>query len=171
MEIGNIKIRANNTYPEITNATNSIRVVTILKDLLSSREGAVKDFLQHFYQSRIARQSDIEISELLEEIAIVEMEHSELLIDAIISFGGTPKYEDGKGRTFNSNYINYSTKLKDILDINIKNKQQSIKNYLNAHQMITNQSLKDLINRIIEDEQLHLNVFKNLLNTVSFLSI
>jgi len=37
--------------------------------------------------------------------------------------------------------------------------------------MVTNQSLKDLIGRIIEDEQIHLNIFKNLKNTVNFLSI
>ena len=117
MEIGNIKIRVDNTYPEIINATNDIRVVSILKDFLYSRDWKVKDFLQHFYQSRIARQFDVQISQLLEEIAIVEMEHSELLIDAIISFGGIPKFEDARGRLFSSNGINYSAKLKDILDV------------------------------------------------------
>jgi len=171
MEIGNMQIRAYSSYPQITNASNNPRIVNILKDLLSSRDGEIEEVLKYFYQSRIARQVDIEISDLLEEISIVEMEHSQLLMDSIIAFGGALKYDNGKGQIFNGNYINYSSNLKNILDININSEQQSIKNYLHAQQMVTNQSLKDLIGRIIEDEQIHLNIFKNLKNTVNFLSI
>jgi len=171
MEILNIQIRANNTYPEITNAVNDPRTVMILKDLLSSREGEISGIMQYFYQSRIAKEVDTNIAGLLEEIAIVEMEHMELLMDAIIAFGGTPKYDNSKGQPFSANYINYSTKLKQMLEANIMGEEQAIKDYLNAQRLVENQSLKDLLERIVEDEKLHLNAFRNISNTVEFLSI
>ena len=171
METSNIKIRANTPYPEITNATNDPRTVLILKDLMSSREGELLAILQYVFQSGIARQIDNNIADILEEIAVVEMEHLEVLRNAIIEFGGVPKYDNSKGQAFNTNYINYSTKLKDMLDANIQGEEQAIKNYTNAQMMVNNQSLKNLFARILEDEQLHLNVFKTLRNTVSFLSL
>ncbi|MBQ7798595.1 MAG: manganese catalase family protein [Clostridia bacterium] len=171
MDINNIQIRINDIYPEITNATNDSKTVLILKDLLSGRQGEITGIMQYFYQSNIARQIEPNIADLLEEIAIVEMQHMSLLMNEIIAFGGTPKYNNGKGQPFNSSYVNYTTKLKDMLDFNILGEQQAIQDYTNAQKFIRNQSLKDLINRIIEDEQLHLNAFKSLRNTVGFLSI
>lgn len=171
MEITNISIRANSIYPEINNANNDPRIVAILKDLLSSRQGELVGVLQYIYQSRISQQIEPDFSAILEEIAIVEMQHVELLMDAIIDFGGLPKYENSRGQSFNTNYINYSSKLKDILDVNIQGEQQAISDYTNAQRMVGNESLKNLLGRIVEDEQLHLNAFKHLRNTVKFLSI
>lgn len=171
MDIDNIQIRASGNYPNIENANNDTRVVMLLKDLLASRNGEASGVMQYFFQSRIARQVDDEIADILEEISIVEMEHMQLLMDAIVAFGGVPKYENSKGQPFSANYINYSTKLKDMLQFNILDEQNAIRDYNNAQQFIDNQSLKNLLARIVEDEKLHLNIFKNLQNTVSFLSI
>lgn len=102
MDINKIEIRASTEYPEIVGATNDPKTVGILKDLLSSRISEVTAIMQYFYQSRIAKGVEDDISSLLEEIAIVEMEHMELLMDAIISFGGIPIYTNSKGQYFNS---------------------------------------------------------------------
>ena len=167
----NLKVRSSEEYPEITNANNDPRVVELLKDLLASRDGEIEGILQYFYQSRIAKQVNKEISEILEEISIVEMEHMQLLMDAIIDFGGIPKYQNGKAQPYSTTYINYSIKLKDMLDINIQGEQQAIKRYTVVQELVSNQSLKKLLSRITEDEKLHLEAFKLLKNTVNFLSV
>ena len=171
MEITNIKIRGNTPYPQIINANNDARTVQVLKDLLSSKEGEITGIMQYFYQASIAKQTNQDIADILEEISIVEMEHMELLMDAIIAFGGNPTYSNSQGQPFNANYINYSTKLKDMLDANISGEEQAIKNYYKAQQLVSNMSLKELLARIVEDEQLHLQAFKTLRNTVGFLSL
>lgn len=171
MEKINVKTGLNQSYPEIVNANSDPKTVMILKDLLSSREGEIEGVLQYIYQSRIAKQVDEDIADVLEEVAIVEMEHAELLMDAIIAFGGIPKYDNSKGQQFTASYLNYATNLKQMLDNNIVGEQQALKDYTAAAQMVTNQSLKDLLNRIAEDEQIHLDTFKTLRNAVKFLSI
>lgn len=171
MELNNIQIRATGLYPEIVGADNNPQTVQILKDLLSSRDGEVAAIMQYMYQSRIANKIDTNIAGLLEEIAVVEMEHMELLMDAIIAFGGTPKYENSRGQMYNAGYINYSTKLKEMLDANIADEQKGVADYELAQKLVTNQSLKQLLIRISQDEQMHLNTFKMLRDTVKFLSI
>ena len=171
MEINNIQIRLNSIYPEIKGANNNPQTVGILKDLLSSRDGELVGIMQYIYQSRLASKVESEVSQLLEEIAVVEMEHMELLMDAIIAFGGTPKYDNSRGQMFNAGYINYTDKLKSMLEANIAGEERAIADYSRAQKMVENQSLKDLLNRIIEDEKLHLNAFKTIYKTVKFLSI
>lgn len=171
MDIKDIKVRLDSDYPQIVNAADDPKVVAILKDLLSSRQGEIAGILQYFYQSRIANSTDEDVARLLEEVSIVEMGHMELLMNAIVMFGGTPIYNNSRGQYFNASYINYSIKLKDMLDNNIVAEQSAIQDYTNAQRLVSNQSLKDLFARIIEDEQIHLQTFKKLRDSVSFLSI
>ena len=171
MELGNIKVRLDKPYPKILNATNDQMTVNILKNLAGSRTSELTAVLQYIYQSVIADKSADEIGAIFEEIGIVEMTHLDLLMHAITDFGGTPKYEDSKGNQFNSNYINYTVKLKEMLNNNILAEQRAIEQYNEAIKRVKNESLKELFRRIIQDEELHIKVFKYLKDSVEFLSI
>ncbi len=171
MELGNIKVRLDKPYPKIVNATNDQMTVNILKNLAGSRTSELTAVLQYIYQSVIADKSADEIGAIFEEIGIVEMTHLDLLMHAITDFGGTPKYEDSQGNQFNSNYINYTVKLKEMLNNNILAEQRAIEQYNEAIKRVKNESLKELFRRIIQDEELHIKVFKYLKDSVEFLSI
>lgn len=132
MELGNIKVRLDKPYPKIVNATNDQMTVNILKNLAGSRTSELTAVLQYIYQSVIADKSADEIGAIFEEIGIVEMTHLDLLMHAITDFGGTPKYEDSQGNQFNSNYINYTVKLKEMLNNNILAEQRAIEQYNEA---------------------------------------
>lgn len=166
-----IRARVDLPYPEIQNADNDLKTVAILKELLSGRDGELTAVLQYMYQSRIANLSEPEIAGVLEEIAIVEMQHAEKLMDAILVFGGNPQYNNPYRQYFSASYINYSQKLKDMLRANIESERDAIEHYSKAIKNVKNTSLQDLFNRIILDEQIHLEVFEKLLNSVKFLSI
>ena len=171
MELGNIKVRLDKPYPKIVNATNDQMTVNIWKNLAGSRTSELTAVLQYIYQSVIADKSADEIGAIFEEIGIVEMTHLDLLMHAITDFGGTPKYEDSQGNQFNSNYINYTVKLKEMLNNNILAEQRAIEQYNEAIKRVKNESLKELFRRIIQDEELHIKVFKYLKDSVEFLSI
>lgn len=166
-----IKVRADLPYPEIKDANKDMKTVAVLRELLAGRDGELAAVLQYIYQSRIANLSEVEIANIFEEIAIVEMQHTEKLMDAILAFGGNPQYSNSYGQYFSAGYINYSQKLKEMLEANIKGEQDAIKDYSKAVQSVQNSSLKDLFNRIILDEQIHLKIFEKLLNNVKFLMI
>ena len=171
MNLDNIRVRVDKDYPEIVGASDCKKTVNILKNLATSRHGELTAILQYTYQSVVADKFMDNISDILEEISIVEMMHLEMLMHAIVDFGGQPKYEDGQGQVFNSLNINYSMKLKEMLDNNINAEMMAIEQYRHAIDMVSNASLKNLFARIIEDENRHIEVFKEIRDSVTFLSI
>lgn len=166
-----IRVRAEQDYPEIVDAKEDSQTVAILKNLAFAKEGELNAILTYIFQSTIADKSNPDVGRVFEEIAMVEMIHLSLLMHAITSFGGVPKYETANGYPFNCNQINYTTKLKDMLDLNIKSEQVGVENYKQAFTMVKNQSLKDLLERIILDEEKHIETLKHIRDTVQFLSL
>ncbi|MBR6778541.1 MAG: manganese catalase family protein [Clostridia bacterium] len=171
MNLEDVVVKANSPYPQIENAIEDKTTVMILKNLLSARSGEVNGVMQYLYQSEVANKTNSEIADVFEEISIVEMMHLKLLMDAIIKFGGNPKFEDAQGNMFNAGYVNYSNKLRDMLESNIFAESKAIENYEEAIKRVSNESLKKLLARIIEDEELHIKVFKKIRDNVEFLSI
>ena len=171
MNFEDIVVKLDKPYPEIVNTTEDRETVSILKNLATSKSGELNGVLQYIYQSVVSNKINKEISSIFEEIAIVEMIHLNLLMNAIVSFGGVPRYEDGLGNQFNTTNINYSFKLKDMLQNNIKDEQIGVSDYSRAAERVKNESLKSLLNRIKMDEELHLQIFKNILNNVTFMSV
>ena len=166
-----IEVRVNKPYPEITGAVDNPMTVAVIKNLASSRTSELTAVLQYTYQSVLADKTNSEIADILEEIGIVEMMHLDMLMHAITEFGGIPKYEDSRGNMFTAQYVNYTPKLREMLDNNILAEKRSIEEYEQAINKVKNDSLKDLFRRIIEDEQRHIEIFKHLLDTVQFLSL
>ena len=171
MNLSEIEVRVNKPYPEIKNAQEDLTTVNVLKNLANSRIGEIAGVMQYVYQSVIADKTDEEIASIFEEIGIVEMMHLDMLMHAISDFGGVPRYEDANGNFFNSANLNYTMKLKEMLDNNIRAESVAIENYEMAINKVKNQSLKDLFARIIEDEKRHLEIFKSIRDNVRFMSI
>ncbi|MBO5954357.1 MAG: hypothetical protein J6Q13_00125 [Clostridia bacterium] len=171
MNLSEIEVKVNKPYPEIENAEEDMVTVNILKNLANSRVGELTGVMQYIYQSVIADKTNEEIAGIFEEIGVVEMMHLDMLMHAISDFGGVPKYEDSQGNFFNTANLNYSMKLREMLDNNIRAETVAIENYRMAIERVKNQSLKDLFNRIIEDEMRHLEIFKQIRDNVHFMSI
>lgn len=171
MNLENFQVRKDTSYPEIVGAKNDPNTVAILKNLASSANASeLLGILTYVFQSVEADKSAEDIAKVLEEIAVVEMTHLDMLMHAITEFGGVAKYEDSMGRAFHTNYINYNLRLKDMLEQNIMAETRAIENYNNAIKKVSNDSLKALFARIIEDEECHIKIFKYLKDSVQFLS-
>ena len=153
MNFEEIEVKLNNPYPKIIDAADDRETVAILKNLATSKSGELGGILQYTYQSVVSNKVNEDISSIFEEIGIVEMMHFDLLMNAIVDFGGVPKYEDSIGNPFNVSNINYSLKLKDMLQGNIKDEQVAIENYSRAIDRVKNASLKDLLERIENKEK------------------
>ena len=171
MNFLDIEVKINKPYPELVNIQEDANTVAILKNLANSRVGELGAILQYTYQSVIADKTYEQIAEIFEEIGVVEMMHLDMLMHAISLFGGVPKYDDSQGVFFNTVNMLYPLKLKEMLDLNIKGETLAIENYKMAIPRVQNQSLKMLFERIIEDEERHLSIFKKIRDNVQFMSI
>ena len=171
MNLDNVQVKINKPYPEIVDAVEDRQTVAILKNLAMGRPGEIAASTQYVYQSVIADKTNEDIASIFEEIGVVEMMHLDMLMHAIADFGGNPEYKDAQGNFFNTSTLNYTNKLKEMLDNNIRAETLAIENYQMAIDRVKNQSLKDLFVRIIEDEKRHIEIFKTIRDTVEFMSM
>jgi len=171
MNFENIQVKINKPYPQISKAKDDLQTVGVLKNLANTRAGELRAVLQYVYQSVVADSVEEEIASIFEEIGINEMMHLDMLMHAITEFGGIPEYNDSQRNAFNSNFVNYTTNLNEMLDNNIQGESLAIENYKQAIMRVENQSLKDLFARIIEDEEQHIKAFKKIRDSVRFLSV
>ncbi len=170
MSFEDIEVKVNKPYPEIVGATDDQHIVAILKNLANGRLGEIMASSLYIYQSVVADETNEEIGGIFEEIGVVEMMHLDMLMHAITDFGGVPQYQDANGNFFNTASLNYSQRLIDMLENDIRAETMAIDNYLVATDNVKNESLKRLFERIIEDEKRHLEIFNRIKSSVKFMS-
>lgn len=171
MNLENIEVKINKPYPELKDVKEDKHTVGVLKNLANGRVGELGAVLTYTYQNVVAYPCLKEVAEIIEEISIVEMMHLHLLMHAIKEFGGLPIFENAHSVPFNAGSLNYTPKLKEMLDNNIMNEKMAIENYSQAIDSVSNISLRALFLRIIEDEKRHVEVFTKLRDSISFLSV
>jgi len=168
MDIKNLPTSAEGAYPEVMITTKDRNTANILQNLYCDCNSETEAVLGYIYQYYITQPMEEDIAEIFEKISITEMRHHELLGKTIVKLGGVPYYVNGRNMPFRISCINPTRNLKEILRNNIKDEERAIENYERAIDRIDNESIKDLLKRIIEDEQVHLKTLQTVLEYVSF---
>lgn len=162
-----IKTSVDKPYPQLKDVTPNRKDVKVLKGLAFGRNGELSAILTYLYQHYVLSNDYKDIKDILEKISITEMTHYELLSDAIVAFGGDPTLTDGMGNVWTGRNVSQITDVKQILINNIESEQEAVKQYLMATKTTGNLSLAELYLRIIEDEQLHISIFEELLKNLN----
>lgn len=123
----------------------------------SSETTAVMTYsFQHFISK------DDELSSALIGIAKNEMKHFDILGECIHALGGYPVVG---GRTYwNGSFVNYTLDPRKFLQQNIMAEETAILNYERTILNLSQENVKLLLERIILDEEIHIKIFKELLN-------
>lgn len=111
-----------------------------------------------------------DVSKTLEKIAEVEMTHLEILGKLIILLGETPGYwinKKGKKLNWTPDFVNYGTDLLSMLNNDLNAEEAAIKQYKETAAKINDINIVHIINRIILDEEVHVEILKNLINKYS----
>ncbi|MBQ9786340.1 MAG: manganese catalase family protein [Clostridia bacterium] len=149
-------------YTTLTNTSCDCQTVRILKRLLSGRQGKFTSLFTYLYQSIITNQQNQNLSNTLKAIYNQELIHANLLGNAINSFCGCPRFSS-EGTFWSARRVNYTTNQTQFLQQNIRFIENSIILYQNAIARVTNQSLKQLLSEILEEDRRHLETFRSFL--------
>lgn len=162
-----MKYCSDNPYPKIQVEKPNLEYAKALLFVYAgntSEETAVHQYLyQHFILEG-------EISTILKQISIVEMHHLEILAELINQLGIEPQfrvYSLNQEIAWQANYVPYPKTIEDMLNKNIQSETEAIQNYEKLLQIIHDDNVQKNIQRIIEDEQIHLMIFQNLLQKKS----
>lgn len=155
----------NKPYPEIkVIGKNEVYA----KILLESYGGSISEDTavhEYIYQHIVLKDIDEKLSNALLKISMVEMKHVSFLGEIINMLGLNPEfskfnYFTNNYEPWNGLYLNYSTDILEMLKHDIKMEETAISQYKKSIHLINDPYIKNLLERIIEDEILHLHIFK-----------
>ncbi len=159
-----MELKNNKPYPKVMVERPNLEYASILLESYAGEISEDTAIHLYLYQSLISE----ECKDILLKISEVEMHHLYLLGETIALLGIKPIYgiinQDKIIRLWNAGNVNYNTSLKEILEIDINAEKQAINNYQCYLKIIKDKYIIKLIERIIEDEEIHLKIFKQLYN-------
>ncbi len=157
-----LRSKKNIPYPSLANIRQNQRYANLLYDNFAGEEGELTAACQYIYE-HIELNRYESFSKILLSIAKEEMHHLELIGDLIKKLGKKPYYINQNKLQWNAENIKYHfNNVYDMLMFNIESEKKAIEAYREAIKYTQNKSIKDLLERIILDEQTHLEIFNRL---------
>lgn len=155
-------------YPEVKVSKKDPAYAALLSVPYAGTGGEISAILSYLYGSTVLNGGkDQIISDVLECISVVEMHHMHILAELIFLLGGDPRYVVAQGRRpFTAANLHYSENPTQILKNAIAGEEGAIFVYEQLRGMTDDENIISIIDRIIEDEKLHLNIFHELLGNI-----
>ncbi|MEG2571089.1 MAG: ferritin family protein, partial [Clostridia bacterium] len=107
-----------------------------------------------------------EVSEAFHEINIVEMHHLEIFGELAYKLGENPRLWSQRGiqkKYWSPCYNRYPVQIHSILENSLSGELMAIKKYEMQCRAIANTNITDILKRIIADEEVHVEIFKKLI--------
>lgn len=154
-------------YPEVPPQKTDAAAV---KRILTAYAGPVSEMTavtQYLYFHLIAlMQGQTAVSDAFSCIAMTEMEHLNCLGKLITAFGGDPAYRcfqtNGKPVWWSGNLVSYPKQIPQMLRQAVASEQAAVREYRQLAKSLDGPA-KKLIERIIMDEEHHIDLFQDLL--------
>lgn len=150
-------------YPEIPKLYPNPRYCQRIYDSFAGKEGELTAITQYIYEHMYFQQEK-GISTILQEIAIEEMKHLNILGKILVTLGGKPIYQNSQKRIWSAQNLDYNTcDIKEAMKKNIKAEEKAILDYRKLLYYTKNPYLRKVYERIILDEETHLKIFRKIL--------
>ena len=163
---------AEGEYPSLKDLQCDAYAARIISAAYATSAGELNATLQYIYHSiNFAYKKDEKRAQLLKSIAIAEMHHVDLLGEALIRLGAPPVYSflpPAHYNFYSTKFVAYSRSLRNMIEDDIMGEKYAIYGYERMLPRLKNDTLRALICRILEDEQLHLEALKSSLEGLSY---
>ncbi|TDA66993.1 MAG: hypothetical protein D9V47_11795 [Clostridia bacterium] len=147
------RYRAPGPYPPIMVRERNTDYARVIYDDFAGRDSELTAITQYLYHHFAA--NNMEVADLLENIAMVEMHHLEMLGQVIVLLGGDPRYWGSGLSYWNGSYVNYETDLCRALQANLPGEQVAQQTYQNHAAQIQDPYVREILLRIARDEEVH----------------
>lgn len=154
-------------YPEVCVNEPNINYARLLSSAYAGDGGELSAVLQYTYGHLVTEGAEpSQLSAVLACVSITEMRHLEILGELIMKLGGDPKFCDMQRRgCFDAGKVNYQTSPDRILRAAISGEKAAIAMYRDLIRRIDDGCIREILRRIILDEEHHIKLFSELLGT------
>ena len=155
---------------DLSKITNDPVSARIISPAYATKCGELNAVLTYSFQYTVFDfLGNTTVARQLEDIAISEMRHLNLLAKTLIRLGVTPIYTSFPqvhDMFYSSRSVNYSTAPKQMIINDIAGETRAIVMYQSMLTKLLNPNVKLIIASILQDEQKHLVVLNNILQTL-----
>ena len=152
-------------YPSTDSLTQDVRSGYIISYAYATARGELNAILQYVYHHHFFESIEQEYADTLMSIAVCEMMHLNILGSAMLKLGVNPRYVERPNTDcfFNTSSVSQATMPQKMLMDDIQGEMTAILDYQKMLLVLKNEQVAALVQRIILDEQLHLETLKNML--------
>ncbi len=154
-------------YPEVCVAAPNINYAKLLSSAYAGDGGELSAVLQYTYGHLVTENAEpSQLSAVLSCVSATEMRHLEILGELIVKLGGDPKFCDMQRRScFDAGKVNYQSTPDKILRAAISGEKAAIAMYRELIRRIDDGCIREILRRIILDEEHHIKLFGELAGT------
>lgn len=157
-------------YPTIQVSERNPKYAQIVMTYLASQNSELTSVTQYCYQNWILLAKHPKLAKDLSGIAKVEMHHIDILGQTALLLGGDPHFVYPAARRYqhwNSYFLSSVKTPKEILKLDIESEHNTIQAYMTQAEKITDPQLAAIFKRLSLDEEVHLQLFRKHLETIS----
>lgn len=156
-------------YPSVDTLTKDVRSGNIISFAYAALRGEITATLQYTYHHFYMGQTNQDYADTLMRIAIAEMKHIDILGAAMLKLGVSPKYVQCPNTQayYNTSTVSQATVPQKMIMDDIQGEMNAIADYQKMLFVLKNEQVEAIVQRIILDEQLHLETLKKMLSTYS----
>lgn len=154
------------TFPKVEKNKKDDKVARKMIEIYAGTKSELTAVCQYMYESFITKyDKHDELSEILENIAICEMNHVDIISQLLLSMDIDPKfckYIDNNQNIcsyWSGGNVKYIIQIDKFIDYNIKLETRAIEDYNELLKITNSKNIKDIVELIIEDEKKHLEIF------------
>ena len=153
-------------YPDLSGIKRDCKDAAVIMPAYADADSEMTAVLQYIYQSISFKvEGNERFASKLEEIAIAEMKHLDMLGEALLRMGASPVFSrrpPTKCNFYSSCAVNYAALPTAMIAADITAETQAINMYAQMLCKIADPTLSALISRILLDERMHLKAFKEM---------
>ena len=152
-------------YPSVDDLRPDVRSGQIISFAYATLKGELTTTLQYTYHHFYFGAIDKEDADTIMRIAIAEMKHIDILGESMLKLGVDPKYiQCPNTKTYyDTSTVSQSKTAQKMLMDDIEGEMNAIADYHKMLFILKNEQVSAIIQRIVLDEQLHLETLKKML--------
>ncbi len=167
-----MKVKLDIPYPEVKVEKENLEYAEILSEDYAGLKSETTAIFLYSYQNFEKFKENKEFAKIIEEISVVEMRHLEMLGKTIKLLGKNPTFETCETLCrncvmWNAGTLKYQNNLKDMLKQDIEGEKNAITTYKLHRDIIDDKYIKEMLSRIILDEEKHLEIFETLYKSIN----
>ena len=157
-------------YPPVHAETKKYDYAYAMLSNIGSGNSEMSAVSLYFYNSVILKAEYADFARCFHDISIIEMHHLDIFATLSYQMGFDPRLWSLKNNCkqyWSPSYNNYPRKVREVIENSIKGEEAAIRKYIAQSESICDASIVENLERIILDEEHHIEIFYNLLSRIS----